>query len=132
MNYASGTEQFAALVKNYTRIPKQRGRYTPLGYDPRLEISCAKGVLWIKNGATPEAKTADPGSYLNRSARDGGQSRTARYHSPAAIPETLKVIAAADDGEVVAAQSREHPIHGVQFHPEAILPRMGNRYLSTF
>jgi anthranilate synthase component 1 len=49
---------------------KQRGRYTFLGYDPRLEISCTGGLLRIKNGANLEVSTQDPGSYISRIIED--------------------------------------------------------------
>lgn len=49
---------------------KQWGRYTFLGCDPRLEISCAGGVLRIKNGANLEVSTQDPGSYISRIIED--------------------------------------------------------------
>ncbi|MDR0622880.1 MAG: anthranilate synthase component I, partial [Treponema sp.] len=49
---------------------KQWGRYTFLGYDPRLEISCTGGVLRIKNGAKLEVSTQDPGSYISRIIED--------------------------------------------------------------
>jgi hypothetical protein len=47
-----------------------------------------------------------------------------RYHSlvipPGAVPAPLRVTATAnDDGEVMAVQHREHPVVGVQFHPES-------------
>ncbi|MDR1094745.1 MAG: anthranilate synthase component I family protein [Clostridiales bacterium] len=42
------------------------GRYTFLGYDPKLEISCLNGVLTIKNGAEIRIETNDPGAYIRR------------------------------------------------------------------
>jgi anthranilate synthase component 2 len=66
----------------------------------------------------------------------GGTIQGARYHSLAAlsgsIPETLKVIATADDGEVMAVQHREYPVYGVQFHPESILTPDGKQILINF
>jgi anthranilate synthase component 1 len=41
------------------------GRYTFLGYDPKLEISGIDGVLSIKNGATIQIETFDPASYIS-------------------------------------------------------------------
>jgi anthranilate synthase component 1 len=49
---------------------KRWGRYTFLGYDPRLELSCVNGVLRIKNGANLEVQTADPGAYINQIIED--------------------------------------------------------------
>lgn len=42
------------------------GRYTFLGYDPKLEISCVNGKLTIKNGTDFEIDTENPGEYINR------------------------------------------------------------------
>ncbi len=60
----------------------------------------------------------------------------ARYHSLAAdektLPACLTVTARTDDGEVMAVQHRDYPIHGVQFHPESIMTPNGKRMLENF
>lgn len=60
----------------------------------------------------------------------------ARYHSLIAkadtIPDTLKVTALTDNGEVMAVQHKEYPIYGVQFHPESIMTADGKQMLSNF
>ena len=60
----------------------------------------------------------------------------ARYHSLAAVEETIKepltVTARTVDGEIMAVQHREHPIYGVQFHPESILTPNGKQILANF
>ncbi len=62
--------------------------------------------------------------------------KAARYHSLAAvestIPETLKVIARTDDGEIMAVCHAEYQIYGVQFHPESILTPQGNVIIRNF
>ncbi|MDR3161044.1 MAG: anthranilate synthase component I family protein [Spirochaetaceae bacterium] len=45
---------------------RDRGRYTFLGFDPQLEITCTNGALSIKNGACISIKTDDPGSYIRQ------------------------------------------------------------------
>ena len=61
-----------------------------------------------------------------------------RYHSlvveHGSLPSTLAVIAtAADDPtEIHAVQHREHPVIGVQFHPESIGTPDGKRMLRNF
>jgi anthranilate synthase/aminodeoxychorismate synthase-like glutamine amidotransferase len=59
-----------------------------------------------------------------------------RYHSllvrPDSVPETLKVTAQTAEGEIMGLRHREHPIHGVQFHPESILTREGKSLLKNF
>ncbi|MCM1216759.1 MAG: bifunctional anthranilate synthase component II/anthranilate phosphoribosyltransferase [Lachnospiraceae bacterium] len=60
----------------------------------------------------------------------------ARYHSLAADPETmpeeLSVTAMTPDGEIMAVEHREHPIYGVQFHPESVLTPKGRRIMENF
>src|SRR3954447_11037733 len=63
--------------------------------------------------------------------------RAARYHSlviaPHALPAALRVTArAVDDGEIMAVEHREHPVVGVQFHPESALTEHGYRILDRF
>ncbi|MCH5317322.1 MAG: aminodeoxychorismate/anthranilate synthase component II [Eubacterium sp.] len=60
----------------------------------------------------------------------------ARYHSLAALPETmpdcLKIIAQTVDGEIMAVRHRELPIWGLQFHPESIMTPQGKIILENF
>ena len=42
------------------------GRYTFLGYDPRLEITCTNGKLTIKNGTSVTMETKHPGEYIRQ------------------------------------------------------------------
>jgi anthranilate synthase/aminodeoxychorismate synthase-like glutamine amidotransferase len=59
-----------------------------------------------------------------------------RYHSlviaPASIPPSLEVLATSDDGEVMAVRHLEHPVYGLQFHPESVLTEHGYRLLDHF
>jgi anthranilate synthase/aminodeoxychorismate synthase-like glutamine amidotransferase len=59
-----------------------------------------------------------------------------RYHSlviaPASIPPTLQVTATSEDGEIMAVQHLQHPVYGVQFHPESVLTEHGYRLLDHF
>jgi anthranilate synthase component 2 len=63
-------------------------------------------------------------------------SKVGRYHSLAVkedtLPETLKVTARSDDGEVMAVEHIEYPVYGVQFHPESILSEKGRDILKNF
>jgi len=62
--------------------------------------------------------------------------RATRYHSlavsSASFPTVLRVTATADDGEIMALEHREHPVVGVQFHPESALTEHGYRLLDRF
>ncbi|MCB0873724.1 MAG: aminodeoxychorismate/anthranilate synthase component II [Actinobacteria bacterium] len=58
-----------------------------------------------------------------------------RYHSLVVDPagaEALEVSAWCDDDVVMGLRHREHPIEGVQFHPESILTDAGHKLLSNF
>ncbi len=64
------------------------------------------------------------------------QAPVARYHSLAAVadtmPDCLRVTAVTADGEIMAVQHRDHPIFGVQFHPESIMTPDGKQMLTNF
>lgn len=59
-----------------------------------------------------------------------------RYHSLAVeketLPSTLKAIAFSEDGEIMAMVHREHLVVGIQFHPESISTKDGNRMIANF
>jgi anthranilate synthase/aminodeoxychorismate synthase-like glutamine amidotransferase len=59
-----------------------------------------------------------------------------RYHSLVVegdgLPSELEVTAWTDDGTVMGLRHREHPLAGVQFHPEAILTEHGHELLANF
>ena len=58
-----------------------------------------------------------------------------RYHSLIVrepVPQGFDVTAFTAEGEIMAIQHREHPLHGVQFHPESILTPHGKRLLDNF
>ena len=59
-----------------------------------------------------------------------------RYHSlvvdPSTLPDVLEVTATTDDGVIMGLRHREHPIEGVQFHPESILTSVGKELLANF
>jgi len=59
-----------------------------------------------------------------------------RYHSlviaPESVPADLLVNAVSEDGEIMGVRHVEHPVHGVQFHPESVLTQHGYRMLDRF
>jgi anthranilate synthase/aminodeoxychorismate synthase-like glutamine amidotransferase len=63
--------------------------------------------------------------------------RAARYHSlviaRGSLPSSLRVLASSsDDGEIMAVEHREHPVVGVQFHPESAATHHGYAMLDRF
>ncbi len=61
-----------------------------------------------------------------------------RYHSliveRASLPQTLEVIAWSEDdnSEIHAMRHLEHPVWGVQFHPESVMTEHGKDILRNF
>ena len=59
-----------------------------------------------------------------------------RYHSLAVaregLPKALVVTAETEDGEIMGMRHAEHPVFGVQFHPESILTVQGKALLANF
>ena len=62
--------------------------------------------------------------------------KVGRYHSLAVLKETLpdnlKVIGKADDGEIMAVADEKNRIYGLQFHPESIMTVQGREMLKNF
>jgi len=59
-----------------------------------------------------------------------------RYHSlvvyPETLPDSLEISAWTDDGLVMGLRHKEHPVEGVQFHPESIMTPQGKPLLQNF
>ena len=94
------------------------------------EITYAKQLMHGKKSVT----TLDTSGRLFRDMPS--QCEVARYHSLAAsesgFPDCLKVTARTDDGEIMAVEHKDHPIFGVQFHPESILTQQGRKMAENF
>ena len=59
-----------------------------------------------------------------------------RYHSLAVysndLPDCLEVSAWTDKGIIMGLRHKEHPVEGVQFHPESIMTSVGKDVLRNF
>jgi anthranilate synthase/aminodeoxychorismate synthase-like glutamine amidotransferase len=59
-----------------------------------------------------------------------------RYHSlivkRETLPDCLEITAWTTENEIMGLRHKEHPVHGVQFHPESILTEHGKQMLETF
>ncbi|MCA9574770.1 MAG: aminodeoxychorismate/anthranilate synthase component II [Sandaracinaceae bacterium] len=59
-----------------------------------------------------------------------------RYHSlllePSSVPDCLEVTARTAEGEIMGLRHREHPVEGVQFHPESFLTEHGHQLLRNW
>ncbi len=59
-----------------------------------------------------------------------------RYHSliieEKTLPQELKVTARLEDGTIMGVEHQEHPLFGLQFHPESVLTNSGHLLLANF
>jgi anthranilate synthase/aminodeoxychorismate synthase-like glutamine amidotransferase len=59
-----------------------------------------------------------------------------RYHSLAvaeeSVPDSLKITARAEDGEIMGLRHKSYLMEGIQFHPESIMTTVGKRLLRNF
>ena len=59
-----------------------------------------------------------------------------RYHSltvyPETLPDTLEITARSENGLIMALRHKQHPVEGVQFHPESIMTPDGKRLLQNY
>ena len=62
--------------------------------------------------------------------------KATRYHSlivdKDSVPEVLEVSATTPDGMIMGLRHREHPVEGVQFHPESVMTEHGKKLLQNF
>jgi len=59
-----------------------------------------------------------------------------RYHSLIVqhdeLPDCLEVTAWTDDGTIMGLRHRQHPVEGIQFHPESFMTKVGKDILRNF
>ena len=59
-----------------------------------------------------------------------------RYHSLAVyrddLPDDLEITAWTDSGLIMGVRHKQHPIEGIQFHPESIMTKVGKDLLKNF
>ncbi|MBI2329014.1 MAG: aminodeoxychorismate/anthranilate synthase component II [Chloroflexi bacterium] len=59
-----------------------------------------------------------------------------RYHSLVVkregLPNCLEITAWTEDGEIMGLRHRQHPVEGIQFHPESFMTEVGKDLLRNF
>ena len=87
------------------------------------EIRHGKTSMVHHNGAGVLAGLPDPFEAI-------------RYHSlvvyPDTVPDCLEITARTENGLVMGLRHKEHPVEGVQFHPESIMTPDGKQLLQNF
>ena len=123
-----------------TAIVRRFGPTTPilgvcLGHQA---IGAAYGADVVRAGRPMHGKTS-PVTHDGTGVFAGLPSplTAARYHSlvlaPASLPRELRVTATADDdGAIMGVAHREHPVAGVQFHPESAASTYGYAIVDRF
>jgi anthranilate synthase/aminodeoxychorismate synthase-like glutamine amidotransferase len=129
--------------------PKNAGRCRDLtraflGKIPILGVCLGHQSISHTFGGTVDLAPRMVHGKISRVYHDGkGVFRTlpnpieaTRYHSlivdSEKIPTELEITAHTSEGEVMGVRHREHPVEGVQFHPESIMTREGMTLLQNF
>jgi len=59
-----------------------------------------------------------------------------RYHSliveRETLPECLEITSSTAEGEIMGIRHKDHPVEGVQYHPESIMTEEGKKILQNF
>ncbi|MFC1988542.1 anthranilate synthase component II [Chloroflexota bacterium] len=59
-----------------------------------------------------------------------------RYHSLVVkregLPDSLEITAWTDDNEIMGLKHKQHPVEGIQFHPESFMTGVGKDILGNF
>lgn len=88
----------------------------------------------VQHGVTSKMSILDTGDPLFRNIPDPFEA--GRYHSwvgdPATLPESLRITALDQHGNIMACRHISHPTFGVQFHPESILTPAGRQIIYNF
>jgi anthranilate synthase component 2 len=111
---------------------------------PTLGVSLGHQVIAAAYGARIERAPAPMHGKVSRIDHDSrgvftnvsNPFEAGRYHSLAVVESTLPpelvVTARSGDGVIMGVRHSEHPVEGVQFHPESILTPEGEMILANF
>ena len=92
----------------------------------------------VVRGAQPMHGKTSPILHEGKSVFTGlpNPFEATRYHSlivdRRSLPDCLEITAWTGDDVIMGLRHKEHPVHGVQFHPESILTPDGKRILENF
>ncbi|MTI88017.1 MAG: aminodeoxychorismate/anthranilate synthase component II [Balneolaceae bacterium] len=118
---------------------REMGKDTPilgvcLGYQAIGEVFGAKVDYAPKLMHGKVSSVSHNGDSIFRGLSEGFTAT--RYHSlildAESIPDVLEITAHSDDGVVMGIRHKDHPIEGIQFHPESILTVEGPKIISNW
>ncbi|MDX1585789.1 MAG: aminodeoxychorismate/anthranilate synthase component II [Balneolaceae bacterium] len=118
---------------------REMGEKTPilgvcLGHQAIGEVFGGKVVHAPKLMHGKTSKVHHDGKSVFRNVNDPFDAT--RYHSlvldPEKIPDVLEVTARSDDEVIMGLRHRDHPIEGIQFHPESILTTEGPKIIENW
>jgi anthranilate synthase component 2 len=119
-----------------TFAPTKRLLGVCLGHQAIAEVFGGKleNIRKVYHGVSTKISVLDRDDYLFRNIPDDFEG--GRYHSwivsDESLPESLKVTARAEDGEIMGMSHTEFDVKGVQFHPESILTEVGDKLLTNW
>ncbi len=125
-------------IGNCIEIIREFGEHTPiLGVCLGHQAICVayEGIVSHSNSGPMHGKTSlvmHDGKKIYKGIPD--PFTAGRYHSLSAqkVPQELKVVAISEDREIMGLRHREHPVEGVQFHPESVLTSEGLKIIKNF
>lgn len=123
-----------ALIKKYA--PSKHILGVCLGHQAIGEAFGAdlENLQQVFHGIESEMQVLDPTAVLFQGL--GASFKAGRYHSwvikKNSMPETLKVTAIDDTGEIMALEHKKYKVQGLQFHPESIMTPKGKKMLKNF
>ena len=122
------------IIREYARDKRMLG--VCLGHQAIAEVFGGSliNISKVFHGVSTRIRVLDRKDYLYRNVPgefDGG-----RYHSwivsEEDLPESLKVTARAEDGEIMGMSHRDYDVKGVQYHPESVLTKEGMAILTNW
>ena len=122
------------IIKTFA--PKKRMLGVCLGHQAIAEVFGGEliNIAKVYHGVSTNIKVLDKEDYLFRNIPEDFEG--GRYHSwivsDKNLPESLKVTARAEDGEIMGMSHTEYDVKGVQFHPESILTKRGTDLLTNW
>lgn len=88
----------------------------------------------VYHGVATEMEVVMSDAIIFKGLQDKFQA--ARYHSWIAsthdFPNVLEITAKDEEGGIMAIRHRDFPISAVQFHPESILTKVGEKIIKNF